>query len=166
MAGAGRGEGEGDGERPFTWCVIANVAREPHPEGSPPEMRAGTKHFAPGAKLYCAPPLWGDGCAKLRVLGRHRGGGPKLIEIVVATKWLTGWRARKVFHPHVVATLGDWWGDTEEAHLKAVEMAEALHRRGSDPPGVWDGGPGPVADRLDPGAGMGQDGGISPGSPG
>jgi hypothetical protein len=40
-------------KQPLVWCVVANVIREPHPEGPNRELRFGLKHFAPGAKLYC-----------------------------------------------------------------------------------------------------------------
>lgn len=107
------------------WCPVANVTPEPHPEGPEGEMRLGTKHFAPGAKLYCFPKEWGDDGEKLRVLGRHRGGGPKLVEIVVATKWLTNWRVQQVFQPHVVRAMEGRWDATERSRRDAERMVES-----------------------------------------
>jgi hypothetical protein len=107
----------------FVWCLVANVTRELHPEGENGEFRLGLKHFAPGAKLYCFPQQWGDGGEKLRVLGRHRKGGPKLIDIIISTKWLTDWRVQRVFHPHVVQTLGAVWDDTDDSRDRALKMA-------------------------------------------
>jgi hypothetical protein len=114
------------------WCLIANVTREPHPEGPDGELRLGTRHFAPGAKLYCFPNQWGDGGEKLRVLGRHRGGGPKLIEMIVATKWLTNWRVQEVFHPHVVHAMkahSRGWNNTEDSRETAGKMAASYSSR-------------------------------------
>ena len=98
-------------------------------------MRLGLKHFAPGAKLYVFPSQWGDGGAKLRVLGRHRGGGSKLFEIVIASKWLTNWRVQKVFHPYVVHAMRGHWDDSESgwerATRTAVAYSETSHPRDS-----------------------------------
>jgi hypothetical protein len=111
------------------WCLIANVMREPHAEGPDGETRLGTKRFAPGAKLYCFPPRWGDGGARLRVLGRHRGGGPRLIDAVVATKHLVNWRAQQVFHPHVIQAMRGYWDYSEKSEREAKELAEAFNGR-------------------------------------
>ncbi len=112
-------------EEPFVLCLVANVAREPRPEGPCGEFRLGLKHFAPGAKLYCFPQQWGDGGEKLRVLGRHRNGGLKLIDIVISTRWLTNWRAQKVFHPHVVRVVQTFWDDSEASREKALSLVAA-----------------------------------------
>jgi hypothetical protein len=112
---------------PFIWCVVANVTREPHPEGPGGELRLGTKHFAPGAKLYCFPSEWSDGGERLRVLGRHRRGGPKLFEIVISTKFLTDWRVQRVYHPYVVHAMSRdrrAWDDTEKSQDVANAMTE------------------------------------------
>ena len=55
------------------WCVVANVAEETGRGPGGREIGRGTKHFPPGAKVYCSPPLWGDGYERIRVVGRHRG---------------------------------------------------------------------------------------------
>jgi hypothetical protein len=43
------------------WCPVANVVRERTYGPGGKEIRRGSKHFAPGAKLYCYPSQWGDG---------------------------------------------------------------------------------------------------------
>lgn len=107
--------------QPSVWCVVANVSRLPHPEGPGGEPALGTKAFSPGTKLYLFRHLWGDGFERTRVLGRHRGGS-RLVEIVVATKYLVNYRAREVFHPHVVQALGAAWTE-EEARAFAASRA-------------------------------------------
>lgn len=119
-------------EKAFVWCPVANVIREPHPEGPAGQMRFGLKNFAPGAKIYCFPKAWGDGGEKLRVLGRHRNGGSKLIDIVIATRWLTDWRVQKVFHPYVVHAMRGEWDDSDGSRERALVMAslyEAVNDR-------------------------------------
>jgi hypothetical protein len=106
---------------PFIWCVVANVTRDPHPEGPDGELRLGLKRFAPGAKVYCFPIAWGDGGERMRVLGRHRRGS-KLIDIIIATKWLTNWRVSKVFHPFVVETMRLRWDDSDKSRDEAESI--------------------------------------------
>ena len=52
--------------------MVANVVHErPYgPEGA--EIRRGTKHFAPGAKVYVFSFFWGMGGEQVTVIGRHR----------------------------------------------------------------------------------------------
>jgi hypothetical protein len=111
----------------WIWCLVANVTREPHPEGLEDELRLGLKRFAPGAKLYCFRSEWSDGGERLRVLGRHRSGGSKLIKAVISTRWLTNWRPQKVFHPYVIHSMKRHlygWDNSERSREIAVEMAE------------------------------------------
>lgn len=112
-------------EQPFVWCVVANVTRDPHPEGPDGELRLGTRRFSPGTKVYLFPGEWGDGMDRRRVLGRHRG-GTQLIEIVISTRWLWRWRVQKVFQPFVVHRMREWeaMDDSEESRLKAQAMAD------------------------------------------
>ena len=109
----------------FVWCPVANVSREPIPSLPAGEFKLGLKHLAPGARVYCFPVRWGDGGERLQVLGRHRGGGPRLIHRIVASKWLTNWRVRKVFQPHVVAAMRGYWADSDEGREMATRMVAA-----------------------------------------
>lgn len=82
------------------WCVIANVKPEAFGRATSP----GTKHFVAGTKVYCVDGYWGTGGERVRVLGRHRG-GRELVLLATRTDYFTNWRAKLVFHPHVVRTL-------------------------------------------------------------
>ncbi len=86
------------------WCVVANVVvgRPYGPGGT--ERRRGTKHFAPGAKVYIFKPLWdwfpyGGGASHLMVIGRARK-THRYIAIVARSAWLTN--AREGFGPGIV----------------------------------------------------------------
>ncbi len=119
-------------EQPYVWCVVGNVVSGYHLEGSEGELRLGTKNFSPGTKVYCMRPVWGDGGERIIVLGRHRG-GPKLVEMVVARKWLTNFRAKQIFHPYVIEVMSRTWDDTDNSKVRAYELAEAWsERRGLD----------------------------------
>jgi hypothetical protein len=117
-------------DQPFVWCVVANVTRELHPEGPDQELRLGMKRFAPGAKLYCFPISWGDGGKRLMVYGRHWG-GTRLITAIVATKWLTDWRVKRVFNPALIERMKRRWGDSDEARTRTEAMADSFRATAS-----------------------------------
>src|SRR4051812_11515365 len=43
------------------WCVVANISEHIPSGPGGKESKRGTKHFSAGTKIYCYPPLWGDG---------------------------------------------------------------------------------------------------------
>jgi hypothetical protein len=88
----------------LAWCVVANVAQETAQGPGGLEIRAGTKHFAAGAKLWVLPPQWGDGGDKLFVVGRHRG-SRGLIRLVVQRRHLTAFRVRMIYSPAVLRSI-------------------------------------------------------------
>ena len=115
-----------------TWCLIGNiVAERPFGPGGV-QTKRGTKHFAPGTKVYCLPPQWGDGFRQIRVLGKHRGQKGGLEEMVVSAAWVTDWRAKVVYSPDTVRRLtpdgrGSPW--TEEW---ARDLAAQMLKREQD----------------------------------
>jgi hypothetical protein len=83
------------------WCIAANVVNErPYGEGGL-EMRSGTKHFAPGAKVYVVRFFWGMAGETLTVVGRHRK-SHRFITLSMPSKWLVNWRVELVFSPRVI----------------------------------------------------------------
>jgi hypothetical protein len=109
------------------WCVVANVVAE-HPLGEDKEIRRGTKHFSAGTKVYCYPPLWGDGYEDIKVIGRHRG-SRKLVEMVMPSKWLTNWRVKTVHSPFVSARMKGHWDSSEESRERADSIVKEVRRR-------------------------------------
>ncbi len=64
------------------------------------EVRQGLKHFAPGAKVWVLPVIWGDGGESVFVVGRHRGAHDRgYIRIVVDRRHLTDFRVRGIYSP-------------------------------------------------------------------
>lgn len=115
----------------LAWCVVANVQAETAhgPDGE--DVRAGLKHFAPGAKVWVLPPQWGDGGDSVFVLGRHRGRGQgRLARLVVPRVHLTGFRVRGVYsaavHRELTRPWPRWdgplmqWASKEEAEKAAA----------------------------------------------
>jgi len=116
-----------DNDSESVWCVVANVV-ETRLHGEGREIRSGTKHFSPGTKVYCFPPLWGDGYEKVKVIGRHRG-SKKFATIVMASKWLTNWRVKMVYSPYIVSKLKEYWDNQEESKAKAEELVCIMKER-------------------------------------
>jgi hypothetical protein len=95
------GEDDAVSERepqPLAHCVVANVSAETAQGAGGLEIRAGVKHFAPGAKLWVLPPRWADG-DKLFVVGRHRGSAGRHIRIAIPRRHLTRFRVRGIYSP-------------------------------------------------------------------
>lgn len=83
------------------WCVAANVVRErPYGPGGG-AVRRGTKHFAPGAKVFVFDFYWGMGGEQVTVVGRHRK-SKRYITLTMRTAHLANWRAELVYSPHVI----------------------------------------------------------------
>lgn len=90
------------------WCLIGNIT-----EGRPcghggSDWIEGTKHFKPGAKVYCTPPQWGDGYENIRVVGRHRNNN-RYVTMIIKSCCVTNWRAKVVYSPAVIHRL-NWAG--------------------------------------------------------
>jgi hypothetical protein len=109
------------------WCVVANVVAE-HPVGENKEIRRGTKHFSPGTKVYCYPPLWGDGYEKIKVIGHHRH-SRQLVEMVTRSTWLTNWRVKMVYSPFVIERMKGHWDNSKESERMAKSIVAGMTKR-------------------------------------
>lgn len=86
---------------PGVWCIVANVriSRRVGPGGA--ELRSGTKHFAPGAKVYVIAAYWGRGAETVTVVGRHRK-SHRYLTISLQSAYLTNWRVELIYSPTVL----------------------------------------------------------------
>lgn len=82
-------------EGEFLWCIVGNIVDE-HFYGENKEVKRGTKHFRPGAKVYCIPEFGGMGHESIRVIGKPRGNSA-MINIVIPTKRIKNFRLQKVY---------------------------------------------------------------------
>lgn len=103
-------------EPEWRWCLVGNIVKE-HPFGEEKERRQGTKHFAPGAKVYCAQSMWGDGYESIGVLGTPRH-GKKYIEIIMERKRIENFRIQKTYNPQILDIMKQrhysWWSNTDK----------------------------------------------------
>lgn len=116
-------------ELEWRWCLVGNIVEE-HPFGEDKEIRHGTKHFAPGAKVYCAESMWGDGYESIGVLGIPRH-GRKYIEIIMERKKIENFRIQKVFKPAVLEIMKQqhysWWGNSDEDYDTIMQYLKFLN---------------------------------------
>lgn len=90
------------GDEVPTWSVVANVLIDRLHGGA--ELRHGTKHFAPGAKVYVIGAFWGMGAESVIVVGHHRK-SRRYICINIKSAHLTNWRVGPVYSPTVLALI-------------------------------------------------------------
>lgn len=109
------------------WCLVANVV-EARNYGEEGEVRSGTKHFPPGAKVYCFPTLWGDGYENVKVVGRHRG-SHQYVTMIVRSEHLTNWRAKLVYSPEVIRRLEGRWDASAKSKEEAENYVSWMQRR-------------------------------------
>jgi hypothetical protein len=109
------------------WCVVANIS-DRIPRGPADGVTSGTKHFAPGTKVYCYPPLWGDGYEDIKVIARHRG-SKRYVEMIITAKALINCRAKLVYSPHLLDHFSGCWDETSASKEKAEELASILNKR-------------------------------------
>ncbi|WP_460503185.1 hypothetical protein [Hymenobacter agri] len=82
------------------WTAVGNIVRErPFGPGGA-EIRNGTKHFAPGAKVYIID--WYAGmCERIVVVGMHRK-SKKFIRLVIDVKLVKNLRPKLCYTPAVI----------------------------------------------------------------
>jgi len=118
------------------FCVVANVAEETAWGEGGLQVRAGVRHFGPGAKVWVLPPQWGDGGDQVIVAGYHRGtrGRQGLARMVMPRRHLTGFRVQGVYSPAVIRALTR---PLTELGLDHVPRLWATRQEAEDIAGVW-----------------------------
>jgi hypothetical protein len=119
------------GEGPV-WCPVATMGVERlfgHQDTT--ETRAGTRHFAPGARLYLchvmnyAHTRRGQDDMDLEVVGRHRA-TRRFVRLLVRASWLENWRVDLVYSPTVIRLLQPYWDGTAESKAEAASRVAGL----------------------------------------
>ena len=86
------------------WCVAANVVHErPYGPGGT-TLRQGTRHFAPGAKVYVVEFFWGTAGERVTVVARHRR-SKRFVTLRMNSDHLANWRSELVYSPHVIGEI-------------------------------------------------------------
>ena len=110
----------------FIWSLIGNIV-DKHEYGEDKEIRRGSKHFSPGAKVYCIPEFGGMAHENITVIGIPRR-SRKHIKVILPTRLIENWRVKKVYHLHVLKLLDEhWqWSDTDFSRREALKFAEGF----------------------------------------
>ena len=111
-------------QQPFIWCLVGNVVAQ-HEYSVDKEIRYGSKHFAPGAKVYCISPDGYDGYTKIRVIGMHRS-SKRRIYVIMPINLLTDLRLKKVYDPVLLDMIAGQPFRTWTYSLKDKELILAL----------------------------------------
>src|SRR5688572_15078570 len=136
VAGEGEGRATSTSKAGPVWCVVANVVMERGYGPGGAEKRRGTKHFAPGAKVFVFEFFWGAGGETVTVIGRHRK-SHRFIRLSMRAKHLANWRAELVYSPYVVrqvhesSEFGGLPADSDRARLRAEEIAASYMKKGA-----------------------------------
>jgi len=97
----------------WRWCIVGNIVGA-HPYGVEKEIRYGTKHFTPGAKVYCT--RGPSDLDRIVVMGSPRH-SRKYIEVIVPRTQVENFRIQKCFKPAVLSVMKQrhwgWWGNTD-----------------------------------------------------
>jgi tetratricopeptide (TPR) repeat protein len=110
-----------------TWCAIANVV-DAAPRGPGGELvREGTKHFKPGAKVYCFSAYLGDAGETARVVGRARR-SHRWITIAMPTRFLRNARAKLCYEPAVLKRIADDAAGSTWSQGDAERLAALINR--------------------------------------
>lgn len=87
-----------------SWCAVANVVEDrPYGPGGV-EIRHGSRHFAPDAKVYLVMGYWGMGGENVTVVGRHRG-SRRFVMLDIRSDYLRNWRTELAYSPFVTRAL-------------------------------------------------------------
>ena len=93
-------------EGEFLWCIVGNIV-DKHYYGEEKEIKSGTKHFRPGAKVYCIPEFGGIAHEQIRVVGRPRNSN-SFISVIIPTKRIKKFRLQKVYSPTVFELISEY----------------------------------------------------------
>jgi hypothetical protein len=106
------------------WTAVGNIIRErPYGPGGA-ETRSGTKHFAPGAKVYIID--WYPGtCDAVTVIGHHRK-SHQLMKLVARVDTLEQFRSKICYSPGVNRIIAEHFAAEGGPHRLTKEFAEQL----------------------------------------
>lgn len=116
-------------EQEWRWCLVGNIV-EKHEFGEAHELKYGTKHFRPGAKVFINLVYGGMGHEHILVIGvpRHM---KTYIEVVIRRAYVRNFRVQKVYKPAVLKLMNasewDWRDNSEESRETLEKCAEWMN---------------------------------------
>ena len=139
----------------WIWCLVATVREYPSDAlyRDVKTERRGTKHFAPGTRVYVYPVQWGDGWDWMVVVGKKRG-THRYVRKVMWGASLDNFRLKKVYSPTIISwmcgkrseirnhgnripySFGDWftgWGNSDGDRETIASMVDSWERYKANP---------------------------------
>ena len=115
----------------YVWCLVGNIIQE-HEYGEEKEIRKGSKHFRPGAKVYPIKTFCpGDGInERITVIGIPRK-EKKHIKVIMYTRHIENWRVRKVYHPYIIMLLREHFPHLDQSYSKR-ELEKFAHYKNQE----------------------------------
>ena len=86
----------------WVWCLVANIRKEGFPDSGPLDSRGGTKHFAPGARVYVLPVRWDGWWDRGPVIGKKKG-SRRYVRKIIGWEWLENFRCKRIYSPTVIS---------------------------------------------------------------
>lgn len=114
----------------FRFILVGNII-DKHYYGENKEIKSGTKHFRPGAKVYLLPEYGGMGHEDMPVYGLPRKSRKK-IKIVIRSSRIKNVRVKKTFDKKMIEMVNENFFYAhiadDEAKLKAfATLVTAMH---------------------------------------
>ncbi|MFC9327313.1 hypothetical protein [Kitasatospora sp. NPDC057015] len=118
--------------------IAANIVQHTVQGHGGLEVRRGTKHFSPGAKVWVVPQHW-DWSERLYVVGRHRGRFNRWIAVVMRTDRLENLRIRGVYSPALGRALSEvagrpFWSSSDDAQTMIDRFDRLVPAARATPP--------------------------------
>jgi len=87
-------------EKEFRYILVGNII-DRHVYGEEKEVKSGTKHFRPGAKVYLFPKYGGMGHEKMPVFGLPKNSFKK-IHVTITTNLIKNVRVKKTYDTRLI----------------------------------------------------------------
>ena len=119
------------------WCPIATVSVHRSGVADESDGHQGTKHFAPGTKVYLRHILGyhnaRDDQPVVEVVGRHRR-THRYARLALRNAWVEYWEVDLVYSPTVIRLLWPKWDGTADSKATAEEYVRTLATTSTDAP--------------------------------
>jgi hypothetical protein len=101
------------------WIAVANIIRERHYGPGGAEIRLGTKHFAPGAKVYIID-WYGGMCQRIVVVGLHRK-SKRYITLTIDVRLVENLRPKVCYDPTVIAKFKEHYPSKPQGRFRYTD---------------------------------------------
>jgi hypothetical protein len=110
----------------WVYCLVGNII-DKHEFGENKEIRYGTKHFAPGTKVYCYPGMYSND-ERVYVVGKPRKTF-KLIKVIMPTKYITNFRLKRIYDKRIIKDmiLDGGWHSFSNPEERIIKLAKSLN---------------------------------------